>query len=275
MRDYSFTDSDFDYLRKVVTQSTGIVLAEHKRDMVYGRLSRRLRALKLASFSDYCSLIKDGDETEMVELVNAITTNLTSFFREPHHFEFLKKMVLPKLMQINQATRRIRIWSAGCSTGEEPYTLAMTVREVIPASSGWDVRILATDLDSNVVDTARAGVYREDRVNGITPERQRRWLKKGRGEHQGMVRVSPELQDMITFKQLNLLHEWPMRGPFDVIFCRNVVIYFDKNTQKKLFGRYADLLSDYGNLFIGHSESLHNVTDRFKLVGQTIYSKVL
>lgn len=272
-REYKFTDKDFNIIRDLVTKNTGIVLADHKRDMVYGRLSRRLRQLNLVSFKDYCDLVRSDHDDELIELVNAITTNLTSFFREMHHFTHLSKTVMPMLLKRNEQTRRIRIWSAGCSTGEEPYSIAMAVREVMP-SVGWDIRILATDLDTNVVNTAKRGVYNEDRIQGIEQGRMRRWFKRGSGQHAGSVRVSPMLQEMITFKQLNLLHEWPIKGPFDVIFCRNVVIYFDKETQRMLFDRYANLMHESSTLYIGHSESLFNVTDRLKLIGQTTYHKV-
>ena len=273
-RDYSFSDDDFNFLRGLVTRNTGIVLADHKRDMVYGRLCRRLRALNLNSFSDYCDLIRSGNDGELVELVNAITTNLTSFFREPHHFDYLSKTVIPQLAETKARTKQLRIWSAGCSTGEEPYSIAMVVRESLPATVSWDIRILATDLDSNCVSTANKGVYKEERVAGISRERLRRWFRRGVGSNAGLVKVNPELQRMIDFRQLNLLRDWPMKDPFDVIFCRNVVIYFDKETQARLFGRYADLLDDRGHLFIGHSESLYKITDRFELIGQTIYRKV-
>ncbi len=169
----------------------------------------------------------------------------------------------------------MRIWSAGCSTGEEPYTIAITVNEAIRNLSEWDARILATDLDSNVVDKGKSGIYTLDRVNGIDDQRLKRWFKKGRGkEQQGKIMMSDRLKDLITFKTLNLMQPWPMRGPMDVIFCRNVVIYFSKETQRKLFDRYADLLADDGYLIVGHSESLHKVTNRFQLIGKTIYRKV-
>lgn len=269
-RDFEFTDRDFNFIRKLVMEKTGIVLSDIKRDMVYGRLSRRIRALGLKKFAEYCEMLKTEDESELVEFTNAITTNLTSFFRENHHFEQLANTLLPKIMA-EKSERRIRIWSAGCSTGEEPYSIAMTVKESIPESHGWDVKILATDLDTNVVEHGRRGIYHIDRVTGIPKHRLSRWFRKGKGNKGDMVKVSDELQSMISFKQLNLMHQWPMKGPFDVIFCRNVVIYFDKPTQKQLFDRYSDLLSRTGYLFLGHSESMFKVSDRFNLIGKTIY----
>ncbi len=269
-REFDFCTKDFNFIKKLVQEKTGIALSDAKQDMVYGRLSRRLRTLKLKSFSDYCEILRDDDSLELGDFINAITTNLTSFFRENHHFEYLAKTVLPKVMRSNAQSKRIRIWSAGCSTGEEPYSIAMVVRDTVPERSGWDVKILATDLDSNVVAKASAGVYTRERVTGISKQRVSKFFKeKGANE---MV-VSPTLRDLITFKQLNLMHEWPMKGPFDVIFCRNVVIYFDKPTQRILFDRYANYIVHNGHLFVGHSESLFKVCDRFELIGNTIYQR--
>ena len=272
-REFTFTRNDFEYIRNMVGERTGIVLSDHKVDMVYGRLARRLRQLNLKSFKDYLERLKQDDDQELVEFTNALTTNLTAFFREPHHFEFLAKTGLPELAK-HRPNKRLRIWSAGCSSGEEPYTIAITLHEALPLIRSWDVKVLATDLDSNVVARARAGMYDRERVNGIGKERLSRWFRQGRNGNEGRVKVSPELQQLITFKQLNLMHQWPMKGMFDVIFCRNVVIYFSKETQRELFNRYADILADDGYLIVGHSESLHKVTDRFQLLEKTIYRKL-
>lgn len=272
-REFTFTRHDFEYIRDMVGDRTGIVLSEHKVDMVYGRLARRLRQLNIKSFKDYLKRLESDGDQELVEFTNALTTNLTAFFREPHHFEFLAKTAIPELVK-QRPDKRLRIWSAGCSTGEEPYTIAITLHEALPLIRNWDVKILATDLDSNVVARAKAGIYDQERVNGINTDRQNRWFRKGSGSNDGKVRVSPDLQQLITFKQLNLMHQWPMRGPFDIIFCRNVVIYFNKDTQRVLFDRYADMLADDGYLIVGHSESLHKVTERFSLLGKTVYKKV-
>lgn len=271
-RDFIFSEKDFKYIRDLIRDHTGIVLAEHKVDMVYGRLSRRLRELNLESFDTYLSTL-ESDEQELIHFVNALTTNLTSFFREKHHFDFLSSKLLPQIMK-NKASKRLRIWSAGCSSGEEPYTIAMTVRSIIPANSGWDVKILATDLDSNMVKKGSDGIYTEDRVTGLSEQQMKKWVKKGKGDTNGMVKMDDKLREMITFKQLNLMHEWPMKGTFDLIFCRNVLIYFNKDTQAMLFDRYADMLVDDGHLLIGHSESMYKICDRFKLLGQTIYKKI-
>ena len=273
-REFHFTEKDFKFISKLVGERTGIVLSDAKRQMVYGRLSRRLRQLKLDKFSDYLELLTSGDEQELVNFTNAITTNLTAFFRENHHFEYLKKTVIPEVLKNNAHSKRMRVWSAGCSSGEEPYSIAMCLREMVPKSAGWDIKILATDLDSNMVQRGKEGIYTAERVEGLSPERMKRWVKRGKGENASMVRMHPELREMITFKELNLMHQWPMKGPFDFMFCRNVVIYFSKDTQRVLFDRYADILVDKAHLFIGHSESLNKVTDRFELLGQTIYRKV-
>lgn len=273
-REFSFTDTHFSRIRKFVAEYTGIVLTDAKKDMVYGRLSKRIRAQFEGSFDAFCHAVDEGDKAEQEYLINAITTNLTAFFRENHHFEFLQNKLIPELLRQKQQSRKIRLWSAGCSTGEEPYSLAMTLREAIPDIDGWDVKILATDLDANVVQHGQDGVYPRERISGLDESRQRRWFKLGKGENLGLVKVKPELQQMIHFKRLNLLHDWPMKGPFDVIFCRNVVIYFDKQTQSELFERYANILTPGGYLFIGHSESLYKVSERFTALGHTVYRQL-
>lgn len=272
-REFLFTDRDFRYIQQLVAERTGIVLGDIKRTMVYSRLVRRIRKCGVNSFKEYCELLKSGDEAELISFTNAITTNLTSFFREEHHFEYLKSCVLPELEK-NKSAKKIRIWSAGCSSGEEPYSIAMTVQDYFSDKQGWDIRILATDLDCEMVSRAAKGVYTEDRVTGLDKQHLKKYVRKGQGEHEGQVKMCSSLKQMITFKPLNLLHEWPFKGPFDFIFCRNVVIYFNKDTQKDLFDRYADILPDNAALFIGHSESLFNVTNRFKSIGKTIYRKI-
>lgn len=273
-REFNLTDKDFNVIRTLLGERAGIVLSDIKRDMVYSRLVKRLRKLQLDSFSSYCELLQAGDSDEITDFVNALTTNLTSFFRENHHFEYLSETVIPQLIKEKSNDRKLRIWSAGCSTGEEPYSIAMVIKESLPLAAGWDVKILATDLDTNVVEKASKGIYANERIDGIDKNRVKRWFKNGVDDNSDYVKVSPELQELIIFKQLNLLGPWPMSGQFDLIFCRNVVIYFDKPTQSILFDRYADHLIDSGHLFVGHSETLFKVTDRFKLLGNTIYRKV-
>jgi len=270
--EFVLEDNEFRKIAKLVMDTAGIVLSEKKRALIHGRLGRRLRALGLADFGQYCRLLEtDRGDQERANLINAVTTNHTSFFREKHHFDYLTKVVLPKLVESNAAARRIRIWSAGCSSGEEPYTIAMTLRGHHPPLTGWNVKILATDLDTNVVSHAATGVYAEDRIEGIPDTYRKRYVTRHRDGH---AMMKDELRELITFAHLNLLGEWPMSGPFDLIFCRNVVIYFDKPTQRRLFDRYAEMLRPDGWLFIGHSESLLNVTDRFEPVGRTIYRRI-
>ncbi len=270
-REFEFTWEDFDVLRKLSNEHSGIIVSDDKYDMFYSRLSKRVRTLGLSNFREYGALLQTNPDSEFTGFINAITTNLTAFFRENHHFEFLKETLLPEILRRNADSRQVRVWSAGCSTGEEPYSIAMTLLENLP--QGWNAKILATDLDTQVLATASQGVYNEDRVSGISEERLNRWFMKGKGANQSKVRVKPELQKIISFNQLNLMGEWPMAGPFDLIFCRNVIIYFDRETKTELVNRYADILVDGSCLFIGHSESLNQLTDRVKLVGKTIYRK--
>jgi chemotaxis protein methyltransferase CheR len=273
LREFAFGEEDFQALRALVKSLTGIHLSEQKRELVYGRLTRRLRALQLRTFAEYRERLKN-DGQEVAELCNAITTNLTSFFREPHHFNYLREQVLAPLAAAARGARRLRIWSAGCSTGEEPYSIAMTVLESLPDAGSWDVRILATDLDSEVLQRARRGVYPAERTANLSPERLQRFFTE-RQEAGGLCRrIAPEVAALVTFKQLNLIHALPMKGPLDAIFCRNVVIYFDKDTQRELFARIARLQRPGDLLFLGHSESLFKVCDSYGLIGKTIHRRV-
>ena len=272
-REFEFTTAHFKTVMNYIAEHAGIDLADSKQQMVYSRLVRRLRAKKIPDFDSYLRLLEKDDGTELINFINALTTNLTSFFRENHHFEHLTESVFPKLERENASSRKIRIWSAGCSTGEEPYSLAITVKDYFQNKPGWDVQIYASDLDSNVVQTAQNGIYSEDRVKGLSKPMLKKWFLKGRGGQDGMVRVKPELQSILNFRQLNLLHTWPWKEAFDIVFCRNVVIYFNKDTQRVLFGRFFENMVDDAHLFIGHSESLNKVSDRFQLIGKTIYQR--
>jgi chemotaxis protein methyltransferase CheR len=270
--EFALQEVDFRKISSLVRATSGIVIDDRKRAFIHGRLGRRLRALGLANFGEYCRVLDgpDGDVERHV-MVNAITTNHTGFFREPHHFDYLAKTVLPTIVRTATATsRRLRIWSAGCSTGEEPYTMAMTMRDSTLPLSSWDIKILATDLDTNVVAHAAAGLYDAERAASIPEKFRQRYVTL---QPDGRTSMNTALRSLITFKPLNLLDEWPMKGPFDVIFCRNVVIYFDKPTQRDLFNRYADILKPGGWLTVGHSESLQSLSDRFELVGRTVYRR--
>lgn len=270
-REFEYTLEDFNFLRKISNQHSGILVPDDKFDMFYSRLSKRVRLLGFTHFKQYCQYLQNHPEQEFTEFINAVTTNLTSFFRESHHFDYLAKNLLPELLKKNQSQRQIKVWSAGCSTGEEPYSLAMTLLENVPES--WDIKILATDLDTNVLSTAAEGIYPIDRVSTISEQRLQRWFQKGIGLQSRKVRAKSELRRIIRFRQLNLMQEWPMKGFFDVIFCRNVLIYFDRETKARLAKRYAGLLREGGHLFIGHSESLHQLDTPFTLIGNTIYKK--
>jgi chemotaxis protein methyltransferase CheR len=272
-REFEFTDGDFQALRGMVKEMTGINLAESKRELVYGRVSRRLRALGLASFSSYRQLLESGDGSELVAFCNALTTNLTSFFRESHHFDYLRDEVLIPRREAGQRGERMRIWSSACSSGEEPYSIAMTVAEAIPDWQRWDIKILATDLDSDILARAERGRYNAERVKGMDPKRVSRFFAETRDGTEPGYQIVPELAKLITFKQINLMHDLPMSGPLDVIFCRNVVIYFDKDTQRGLFSRISKLQRPGDLLMLGHSETLFKVSDDYSLIGKTIYRR--
>lgn len=268
----TLSEKDFKFICDFVYKNTGIVLTESKREMVYRRLSRIVRERGFSSFTEYCDLLKSDPKAEINYFINAITTNLTSFFREQHHFDFMAKTELPRLLKANK-NKRIRIWSSACSTGEEPYSIAMTVvKNIESAAKSWDVKILATDIDSNVLAKASEGIY-QNKDDLMPKEFKKRFFNTGTGQNNQKIKVKDNVRSLITFKQLNLLHEWPMRGPFDIIFCRNVIIYFDKETQSDLFLRFYQLLSPGGILILGHSESLGKQQHHFENIGRTIFRK--
>lgn len=265
-REFAFSAADFERVRKLIYQHAGISLSDVKQDMVYSRLARRLRATGLNSFAAYLALLEKGASDEWEKFVNSLTTNLTSFYREPHHFP-----ILAEHLKTQPGNSPIKIWCSAASTGEEPYSIAMTVVETL-GSFNVPVTIMASDLDTSVLATAEKGVYPEDRVEKISPERMKRFFLKGTGAQEGFVCVRPELRRLITFQQLNLLDpNWSVRGPLDVIFCRNVMIYFDKPTQRKILSRFAPLMRENGLLFAGHSESFLHTADLFRSKGKTVY----
>ncbi len=272
-REFLFTDDDFRFVVATVYEHTGIQLSDSKRDMVYSRLARRLRKLHLTKFSDYCRLVQSPNSPEIGEFINALTTNLTSFFRESHHFDHLEKTVLQGIVNSKPADKKIRIWSAGCSAGMEPYTIAMVVHKFFSAagSSGWDIKILATDIDTNMLKTGKEGVYSMTQLEKI-PQVYRKYLSIDEADES--IHMNDELKKYITFNRLNLLESWPINGHFDVIFCRNVAIYFDKETQLNLFKRLADRLKPKSWFYIGHSENLLDVAKRFKSAGKTTFQRI-
>nr|WP_248287366.1 MULTISPECIES: CheR family methyltransferase [Massilia] len=265
-KEFNFTKSDFERVRALIYQRAGISLADSKQEMVYSRLARRLRATGIVSFGHYLDDLEAGRLGEEWEsFTNALTTNLTSFFRESHHFPLLAEHVK------KVRDHPIQIWCSAASTGEEPYSIAMTVCEAFNTLTP-PVQIIATDIDTNVLATGANGVYAIDRIDKLEPERARRFFLRGKGDQDGMVRVRPELRQLITFKQLNLLGDsWPLKGPFDVIFCRNVMIYFDKATQRKILSRFVPLMKPDALLFAGHSENFLYVSESLKLRGKTVY----
>lgn len=275
-KEFLLTDKDFFYLSQLAGEIAGISLSSGKRELIYGRLAKRLRILDLNSFKEYCASLKEEDSEERTHFINAITTNVTSFFREDHHFEFMTDTLLPELirMKSTDSQPRLRIWSAGCSSGKEAYSIAMVLKECIPDIERWDVKILATDLDSNILEVAKEAVFPKEHMQEIAPARRKKWLQMGRGDNQNSIRVADELKRLITFRKLNLTEKWPMSGPFDFIFCRNVTIYFDRDTRVDLLDRFAENLIDEGCLFVGHSESLFGLTQRFNTVGRTIHRKI-
>tara|TARA_R110001592_G_scaffold263887_2_gene529242 strand:+ start:122 stop:967 length:846 start_codon:yes stop_codon:yes gene_type:complete len=272
---FQLSGDNFDYLCQFVYDTAGIVLNASKKEMVYRRLARIIRERKLPSFTAYCNLLKADTEKEQDYFINAITTNLTSFFREQHHFDYMTQDELPKLLGNRLShDKRLRIWSSASSTGEEPYSIAITVLEAMKSQlSQWDVKILATDIDSNVLAVAKEGTYDERRIEDVPRKFKEKYFTKGIGNNESKVKVGKQLQALITFKKLNLLHEWPMKGPFDIIFCRNVIIYFDKKTQQELFARYYEMLAPGGLLILGHSENLGQYQQHFESVGRTIFRK--
>jgi chemotaxis protein methyltransferase CheR len=269
-REFAYSDADFTFISKLAYEKTGIVLADHKKDMVYSRLTRRLRALNLNTFREYCELVQSpAGVNEVGNLVNAITTNLTSFFREGHHFEHLRDTVLAPFAA-GKAGQRLRIWSSACSAGMEPYSIAMTVKHALKTAPHIDAKILATDIDTTMVATSSAGIYTPQDVESV-PSEYKQYYDSMAGSK---VAMKNTLKELITFKQLNLLHSWPMKGQFDAVFCRNVVIYFDKPTKIELFEKMANYVKPEGYLYIGHSENLNGISDRFEPCGRTIYRRV-
>ncbi|WP_441004463.1 CheR family methyltransferase [Pseudocolwellia agarivorans] len=267
------SDDDFDFVCNYVYQKSRIVLSDTKREMVYRRFTRIIRDRHLESFSDYCQLLRSDPDGEERYFINAVTTNLTSFFREEHHFDYLAQHELPNL--IKKGSKRMRIWCSASSTGEEPYSIAMTVKESLKSLlNSWDVKILATDIDSNVLNTGKEGIYEYKGVEDIPEHLVKKYFSRGMGINSNKVKTTPDIQSLITFKELNLMNEWPMKGPFDVIFCRNVLIYFDKKTQLELFERFHNLLAPNGLLILGHSENLGVFQQHFENVGRTIFRKL-
>ncbi|MBZ5488571.1 chemotaxis protein CheR [Halomonas aquamarina] len=266
-RDLVLTDADFARIRELIYQRAGIVLAEHKREMVYSRLAKRLRHHNMTRFTDYLvRLERQPEAKEWEAFTNALTTNLTAFFREAHHFPLLAE-------HIRHKPGPVTIWCSAASTGEEPYSLAMTLLETLGPKAAQS-KVIATDIDTDALSKARMGIYPQEQVRKLDEVRVKRFFQKGTGQHQGLARIRPEVSELVEFLPLNLLApQWPVKGPFDAIFCRNIMIYFDKETQAKILKRFAPLMKPEGLLFAGHSENFSYISDAFKLRGQTVYTR--
>jgi chemotaxis protein methyltransferase CheR len=264
-REFAFTDADFERVRRLIRAYAGISLSPAKREMAYGRLVRRLRVLGLASFGAYLDRVEADALAEREAFVNALTTNLTAFFREPHHFPVLAEHL--RAIRGRTAT----VWCCAASTGEEPYSIAITAVETF-ASVAPPVRILASDVDTGALRIAEAGIYALEQLDKLDAVRRKRFFLRGTGTYSGKARVRDELRDLVVFRRINLLEpDWPLRGPLDAIFCRNVMIYFDKETQRTILERFVPLLRPDGLLFVGHSESLHHAAHLFRPCGRTVY----
>jgi chemotaxis protein methyltransferase CheR len=267
--EFVLTESDFRDIAAMLHGDAGISLPDSKATLVYSRLAKRLRALGLSSFRDYCELVsgKEGVD-ERQKMLAALTTNVTRFFREPHHFEHLRTVVLPPLIDAARRGERVRLWSAACSTGPEPYSTAMTVLQAMPDAGRYDLKILATDIDPNVVAEARRGVYSNDAAAPVPGDLRQRWMSRT----DGGWRMGDDARSLVTFNELNLIGQWPMRGHFDVIFCRNVVIYFEDDTQSRVWTRLGQMLRPGGYLYIGHSERVIGpAAGQLALQGTTTY----
>lgn len=273
---FELSEEEFQSFSRLVHKKAGINLHEGKKELLRARLARRIRDGGFKTFGEYYDLIisdKTGDE--LVALLDSIATNLTSFFRESKHFGFMENQFLPDVINRNVKAPNpaLRIWSAGCSTGEEPYSIALTVMEYNRIFEDWDFKILATDLSTKVLSIARNGVYKKDQVAGVKPVLLRKYFQIGHGRWEGFYRVKKEIRAMISFRRLNLIEPLPFNRRFDLIFCRNVMIYFDKPTQKELVDKFHQVLTENGVLFIGHSESLSGFKHKFKYLQPTIYQK--
>lgn len=267
-REFAWTNADFDQVQKLIYQRAGISLHDGKHAMVYSRLSRRLRDTGHDSFRGYLSWLESNDGPEWQEFVNALTTNLTSFFREHHHFQ-----VLIDFLKNRPSGGDLRIWCSAASTGEEPYSIAMTAAEALGANARYTIQ--ASDIDSKVLATAAQGVYRMEGLKGVSPEQMRKYFLRGKAGNAGLARVKPELRRTLDFLIVNLIKDdWPFREPFDVVFCRNVMIYFDAPTQRKVLEKIHRVMKPGGLLFVGHAENFSDSKDLFLLKGKTVYERL-
>jgi chemotaxis protein methyltransferase CheR len=253
--EFAFSVANFREIAELVKAESGIDLHESKATLVYSRLAKRLRALGITTFTDYCDAVRVSDN-ERASMIAALTTNVTRFFREPHHFEHLRTRILEPMANAARRGDRVRLWSAACSSGQEPYSMALTVLAAVPEAASLDVRILATDLNAHVVAHGKKGIYQKDELADVPPGMRAKWFEPVAGEARGAMQIRDEVKSLVTFRELNLMGSWPFAGPFDAIFCRNVVIYFDRETQSTIWHRLTRLIGDGGALYIGHSERI-------------------
>ncbi|WP_428409347.1 CheR family methyltransferase [Hyphococcus sp.] len=270
-----YTDADFRRIASILMEDAGIALPATKAPLVYSRLAKRLRVLRIGTFKDYCNFVQsDEGATERREMMTALTTNVTHFFREPHHFEELKSRVAPPLLENARRGGRVRIWSAGSSTGQEVYSIAMTLLEMEPELAKYDVKLLATDIDPKVLEKGREGVYSNTVMANVSETFRSRYFKKIEGPIEPSWQIRSNVRNLVSFKELNLHKQFPMRGPFDVIFCRNVVIYFEKSMEEAVWSRFNAVLAPGGYLFVGHSERVSGAAAKSLLTcGVTAYRK--
>ena len=268
------TEADFARIARIAKAGWGLNLDSAKRPLIRSRLGRRLKALNLATFDPYCEIIESGDVVECDHFISALTTNVTHFYREAHHFELLEADVLPELVARARKGQRVRLWSAGCSSGQEPYSLAGSVLALAKDAASLDLRILATDVDPLVLETAEGGRYDAQSCVFPSPALEDRLFPKAPSTPEAFRTIRPELKPLITFRRLNLMQPWPFSGRFDVILCRNVAIYFDKPTQNRLWTRFSENLHDGGSLLIGHSERITAPAEHaLQVIGITAYRK--
>lgn len=276
IHDIVLSEKDFCKISQLVYDHCGINLHDGKKELVRARLAKRLRLGKFRTFPEYMKhVLEDKTGMEFSILIDSLSTNLTSFFREPQHFEFLHTQFLPALLEQKRKKRnfKIRVWSAGCSSGEEPYSMAIVLLEAIQGQGRWDVKVLATEISTSMLEIAKTGIYNTERVKPVPSLQKQKYLVPHHANGQKIFEVSKALRDAVIFRYLNLMGDWPIKGALDFIFCRNVMIYFDKPTQSRLINRFWDLLDSGGVLFTGHSESLTGIEHKFKYVQPTIYMK--
>jgi chemotaxis protein methyltransferase CheR len=270
--EFAFTAADLDAIVRIMMQETGISLSGAKGNLIYSRLAKHLRRLSLRSFGQYCALVESNEgANERQEMIAALTTNVTRFFREPHHFDHMRAQILPGLMARARAGERIRLWSSACSSGQEPYSMALTLLGLMPDAPRFDIRILATDIDTNVLAAGAAGIYDEQLLEPVPAGLRKTWFNPA---GPGLMQANDTLRSLVSFKKLNLIGNWPMRGSFQIIFCRNVVIYFELATQEQIWAKMMPLLEEQGGLYIGHSERISGSAEQIlRNDGITIYRK--